>query len=54
MRRLRLELWRQEIWLLHQDNAPLHTSFLTKEFFAISTLPFSVSPIEDKIERPPF
>jgi hypothetical protein len=29
-RRLRPELWQQKNWLLHQDNAPSHTSFFTK------------------------
>jgi hypothetical protein len=33
VRRLRPELWRQENWLLHHDNAPSHTSFFTREFF---------------------
>jgi hypothetical protein len=33
MRRLRLEHWRQNYWLLHQDNASFHTSFFSEEFF---------------------
>jgi hypothetical protein len=52
----------QKNWLLHHDNAPFHTSFFTSEFFYQKqhdyrpppTLLFSVSPIEDKTERPPF
>jgi hypothetical protein len=27
VQRLRSELWRLKIWLLHHDNAPYHTSF---------------------------
>jgi hypothetical protein len=30
--RLRLELWRQNNWLLRHDNAPTHTSVFTSEF----------------------
>jgi hypothetical protein len=26
------ELWREQTWLLHHDNAPSHTSVLTQEF----------------------
>jgi hypothetical protein len=33
VRRLRPELWRQNNWLLHHDNASSHTSFFTREFF---------------------
>jgi hypothetical protein len=33
VRRLRTELWREKNWLLHQDNATSHTSFITTEFF---------------------
>jgi hypothetical protein len=33
VRRLRAELWRQENWLLHHDNAPAHTSSFTSDFF---------------------
>jgi hypothetical protein len=62
VRRLRPELWRQKNWLLHHYNAPSHTSFFTRELWArnnVTVVPppsllFSVSPIEDKTERPPF
>jgi hypothetical protein len=61
VRRLRLKLWRQENWLLHHDIAPPHTSFFTREFCTESNMTavphpsyFSVSPIEDETERPPF
>jgi hypothetical protein len=30
VQRLRLEVWRQNNWLLLHDNAPSHTSFFTK------------------------
>jgi hypothetical protein len=32
LRRLRPEIWRQNDWLLHHDNAPSHTSFFTRDF----------------------
>jgi hypothetical protein len=62
VRRLRPELWQQRNWLLHRKNAPSHISFYTAEFLTKNqhdyrpqpTLVFSVSPIEDKTERPPF
>jgi hypothetical protein len=48
-------------WLLHHDKAPSYISFLTKELLPNTTylssqpiLPFPVSPIKDKTERPPF
>lgn len=34
VRRRRPELWRQGNWLLHHDNAPCHTSLLTRTFLA--------------------
>src|SRR5215469_6301242 len=34
VRRRRPELWREETWLLHHDNAPSHTSVLTQQFLA--------------------
>jgi hypothetical protein len=63
VRRLRPELWRQKNWVLYHHNTPSHTSFLpwiflTKNNMTIIPHPpcllFSVSPIEDKAERPPF
>jgi hypothetical protein len=56
------ELWRQKNWLLHHDNNRLTLPFPTRELLAEnnmtvspqSTLLFSVSPIENKSERPPF
>ena len=32
VRRLRPKLWREQPWLLHNDNAPSHTSVLTQQF----------------------
>jgi hypothetical protein len=69
LRRLRPELRRQNDWLLHHDKALSHDSFFTREFLTknnMTVVPhpprspdlvpcvFSVSPIEDKTERPPF
>jgi hypothetical protein len=56
VRRLHPKLWQQKNWLLHHDNAPSQTSFLTWEFFYQKqhdcspppTLLFFVSPIKDK------
>jgi transposase len=28
------ELWREQTWLLHHDNAPFHTSVVTQQFLA--------------------
>jgi hypothetical protein len=47
VRRRRLELWREQTWLLHHDNAPSYTSVLTQHFLAklktaaIPHLPYS-------------
>jgi hypothetical protein len=55
----RPELWQQN-WLLHHDNAPSNTSFSTRGFLTRNNMAivphklFSVSPIQDKTERPPF
>jgi hypothetical protein len=61
VRRLRPEIWRHKTWLLHRDNAPSHTYLFTRECFTKNNLTvvpnppyFSVSPTEDKTERPPF
>jgi hypothetical protein len=32
VRRRRPELWREQIWLLHHDNTPSHTSVFTQQF----------------------
>ena len=34
VRRHRPQLWREQTWLLHHDNAPSHTSVLTHQFLA--------------------
>ena len=34
IRRKRLELWKSNSWLLHNDNAPAHSSFLVRNFLA--------------------
>jgi hypothetical protein len=59
--RLCPEIWQQKNWLLHHDNTPSHISFFTREFLIKNNKTivllqpyFSVSPIADKIERPPF
>jgi hypothetical protein len=55
------ELWLQKNSLLQHDNASSHISFLTRTFLIKKQhgccphpTYFSVSPIEDKAERPPF
>jgi hypothetical protein len=60
VRRLRPELWLQNYWLLHH-NAPSHNSFFTRELLTKYKMTvvlhppyFSVFPIEDETERPPF
>jgi hypothetical protein len=34
LRRRRPELWQEQTWLLHHDNAPSYTSVLTQQFLA--------------------
>jgi hypothetical protein len=34
MRRRRPELWREQTWLIHHNNAPSYTSVLTQQFLA--------------------
>jgi predicted amino acid dehydrogenase len=55
VQRLRSELWRQKILMLHRDNAQSHTFFYTTELFTQSNMTivpnplyFPVSSIEDK------
>jgi hypothetical protein len=57
VQRLRPKPWRQKKWLLHHNNTPSHTSFFMREFLTKNmtcsrSLYFSVSLIEDKIEKP--
>jgi hypothetical protein len=32
VRKKRPELWKNESWILHQDNAPAHSALLVKQF----------------------
>ena len=34
IRQKRTELWKNQSWILHDDNAPAHTSMLVREFLA--------------------
>ena len=34
VRRARPELWTENAWILHQDNAPSHTALVTREILA--------------------
>ena len=34
IRQKRTELWKNQSWILHHDNAPVHTSMLVYEFLA--------------------
>jgi hypothetical protein len=58
VRRFHLELRRQNNWPLFRNNIPSHKSSFVREFLTRDSRPhssyFSVSPIEDKIERPAF
>jgi hypothetical protein len=57
VRRLRTELWRQMNWPLHVDNTPPffhHRICNQKQHDCRPALPFSVSTIGDKTEKPPF
>jgi hypothetical protein len=58
VQRLHPELWQQKNWLLYHYNTPSCTSFFTRELLTkndmtLASTYFSVSPIEDKTERPP-
>jgi len=33
------QLWREETWLLHHENAPAHTAVLTQQFLAANKVP---------------
>jgi len=39
VRRVRPELWEGRRWILHQDNAPAHSSFIMREFLARNSIP---------------
>jgi hypothetical protein len=43
--RLLPELWRQENWLLHHDNAPSHGSSFTREYFIKSKMTVFPHPL---------
>jgi hypothetical protein len=45
VQRLHLEFWQQKNWLLHHDNVPSHTSFLTKEFMTESNITVIPHPL---------
>ena len=34
IRQKRTELWKNQTWILHHDNAPAHTSMRAREFWA--------------------
>ena len=34
IRQKHTELWKNQLWILHHDNAPAHTSMLVREFLA--------------------
>lgn len=46
VRRKRPELWKNKSWILHQDNAPVHTALVVKSFLAKHGIPV--------LEHPPY
>lgn len=46
IRRKRPELWKENSWVLHQDNAPAHSAFSVKTFLANHNIPV--------LEHPPY
>jgi hypothetical protein len=44
VRRLHPELWQQNNWLLHHDNALSHTSFFTREFLTKNNMAVARHP----------
>jgi len=45
VRRHRPQLWREQTWLLHHDNAPAHTAILTQKFLAANKIPVFPHPL---------
>ena len=45
MRRHRPQLWREQTWLLHHDNAPAHTAVLTQQLLAANKIPVIPHPL---------
>jgi len=44
VQRHRPQLWREQTWLLHHDNALAHTAVLTQEFLAANKIPLIPHP----------
>ena len=44
VRRKRLDLWRDQSWLLHHDNARPHTALMIQEFLSRNSLPTVPQP----------
>jgi len=44
VRRHRPQLWREQTWLLHHDNALAHTAVLTQQFLAANKIPVIPHP----------
>ena len=44
VRRHRLQLWREQTWLLHHDNAQAHTAVLTQQLLAANKIPLIPHP----------
>ena len=50
-RQKRTKLWKNQLWILHHDNAPAHTSMLVRVFLAKNkTIIMPYSPDEDTDE----
>ena len=46
IRRKRSDLWKENSWILHHDNAPSHKAFIVNEFLAKNST--------NIIEQPPY
>ena len=44
VRQKRTELWKNQSWIFHHDNAPAHTSMLVREFLAKNKTVFMPQP----------
>jgi alpha-L-fucosidase len=42
IRKKRPDLWKNEAWILHQDNAPAHNSLSVKQFLADKRIPVKI------------
>jgi hypothetical protein len=45
VRKIRLELWKKESWILHHGNVPAHNALAMKQFLADKCIPVLQHPL---------